>query len=295
MAAYAEGFNILHHADVGTAPAHGRRRDDAAAQSRALPVRAQPARRRRGLAARQRGGLLAAGSRRHRAARAAGSQDLLGPGLGLRRGPLDHHGRHRGGRACAGAEQRALRTLHLARRGRFRQQGALGHALRVRRPHRASRRGASAHARPAIGRARLLRRHGRPRPQEDLPGPHVHDQAGSPGRAGDRGGEGGLEPGPAPRPGPRQPRALRRRRRRGAVRQAARAPPLRGRRLPRPRDLPGPPQGARRAPPGPCTIWRFRRACSASSSRRSGHRAAPRTRASSSRSPSATTRPRRAR
>ena len=48
----------------GPARARRRRRDDAAAQSRALPVRAEPARRRRGLAARQRGGLLAAGSRR---------------------------------------------------------------------------------------------------------------------------------------------------------------------------------------------------------------------------------------
>ena len=64
----------------GSARPHGRRRDDAAAQSRALPVRAEPARRCRGVATRQRGGLLAAGSRRHRADRAARSEDLLRAG-----------------------------------------------------------------------------------------------------------------------------------------------------------------------------------------------------------------------
>ena len=80
MAAYAEGFNLLRHADAGTARAARRRRDDAARASRALPVRARPAGDRRAVAARQRDRLLAArphreraaqGSRRSRASRAA--------------------------------------------------------------------------------------------------------------------------------------------------------------------------------------------------------------------------------
>ena len=54
MAAYAEGLNILKNADIGKAHAREGRRDDAAAQPRALPVRLQPRRHHRGVAARQR-------------------------------------------------------------------------------------------------------------------------------------------------------------------------------------------------------------------------------------------------
>ena len=60
MAAYAEGLGILRAANVGKRRPCSRRRDDAAARSRALPVRPQPARHRRGVAARQRDRLLAA-------------------------------------------------------------------------------------------------------------------------------------------------------------------------------------------------------------------------------------------
>ena len=60
MAAYAEGLGILRDANVGKRPARHRRRDDAVARSRALPVRPQSARHRRGLAARQRDRLVAA-------------------------------------------------------------------------------------------------------------------------------------------------------------------------------------------------------------------------------------------
>ena len=70
MAAYAEGFNILRARQRRQARRSDRRRDDAAAQSRALPVRPQPARRRRGVAARQRGRLVAPRPDRDRAARA---------------------------------------------------------------------------------------------------------------------------------------------------------------------------------------------------------------------------------
>ena len=60
MAAYAEGLDILRAANIGEEDARNRRRDDAAEQSRLLQVRHQSARRRRGLAARQRDRLLAA-------------------------------------------------------------------------------------------------------------------------------------------------------------------------------------------------------------------------------------------
>ena len=60
MAAYAEGMNILRHADAGKHPRRDRRRDGAAASSRALPVRIEPRRRRRGVAARQRHRFVAA-------------------------------------------------------------------------------------------------------------------------------------------------------------------------------------------------------------------------------------------
>ena len=54
MAAYAEGLNILQNANIGKADARARRRDDAAAPPRALPVRLRPRRHHRGVAARQR-------------------------------------------------------------------------------------------------------------------------------------------------------------------------------------------------------------------------------------------------
>ena len=62
MAAYAEGMAVLKAANIGKTHRRGRRRNHAAARSRALPVRPQPAGHCRGLAARQRDRLLAARS-----------------------------------------------------------------------------------------------------------------------------------------------------------------------------------------------------------------------------------------
>ena len=62
MAAYAEGLGILRRGERRQARARGRRRDDAAARSGALPVRHEPAGHRRSMAARQRDRLVAAGS-----------------------------------------------------------------------------------------------------------------------------------------------------------------------------------------------------------------------------------------
>ena len=75
MAAYAEGLNILRHADVGK---HPQERDAETTPLRhpgALPVRPEPGRHRRGLATRQRDRLVAARPRRDRAAR---EPDLAG-------------------------------------------------------------------------------------------------------------------------------------------------------------------------------------------------------------------------
>ena len=57
-------------------------------------------------------------------------------GVRFRRRPLDDQGRHRRGRAGPCAVLGALRAVQLARRGGFRRQAALGHALRVRRAYR---------------------------------------------------------------------------------------------------------------------------------------------------------------
>ena len=69
MASYAEGLNILRHANVGKAKADRRCRDHAAAQPRVLPVRPEHCRHRRGLASRQRHLFVAAGSGCHLSSR----------------------------------------------------------------------------------------------------------------------------------------------------------------------------------------------------------------------------------
>ena len=118
MAAYAEGLNILKNANAGKVEARDGRRDRAARAPRVLPVRPRHPRGRRGLAARQRGRLLAARPDRRVAAAVGRSLRLRGSGLGLRRGPLDLDRRDRGGRAapacsprrCTSASPRATST-----------------------------------------------------------------------------------------------------------------------------------------------------------------------------------------
>ncbi len=74
MASLAEGLNILRNADIGKRIIEaGRRRNRAAVESRVLPVRLRHRRRRRGVAARQRRRLVAAGPDRDRAERVARS------------------------------------------------------------------------------------------------------------------------------------------------------------------------------------------------------------------------------
>ena len=84
MEAFAEGINILHHANIGTKRSRRRgRRDDSAAASRELPVPARPARDYRSLAARQRGVVVAAGPDRRGAADRPAALDVFGACLGL--------------------------------------------------------------------------------------------------------------------------------------------------------------------------------------------------------------------
>ena len=118
MAAYAEGLNILHNADVGKHAAPGRRRDRAAARPAVLPVRPRHPRGRRGVAARQRRRVVAA--RPHRA-RAVAEPDLA-----------DFEGR------VSDSGEGRWTIARRDRRGRARRRAA------ARRCSRASRRAASA-------------------------------------------------------------------------------------------------------------------------------------------------------
>ena len=143
MAAYAEGLNILKHANAG--------KQQHAADAETTPLR-NPEHYQYdlnladvvgSLAARQRDRFLAARPHRHRAARRARPGKIRRASLRFRRRALDHQSRHRRSLPGAGIERGALRALRLARRRRFCQQTALRHALRIRRPHRThERRGA---------------------------------------------------------------------------------------------------------------------------------------------------------
>ncbi len=64
------------------------------------------------------------------------------------RGPLDHHGGDRGGRAGRRAVGGPVRALQVARQGQFRRQAALGHAPPIRRPCRAQGRRLTCSRRP---------------------------------------------------------------------------------------------------------------------------------------------------
>ena len=119
MAAYAEGMNILRHANVGE--------QQHAIDAETTPLRDPELYRydlnlrdiaelwRRGSVDR----VMAAGPYRGRAGERSRPVELRRQGLRLRGRALDHQGRDRRGRAGAGAFDRALRTFQLARRGDF--------------------------------------------------------------------------------------------------------------------------------------------------------------------------------
>ena len=119
MAAYAEGINILKHANVGKSKGKHRRGDRAPARPRALSVRLQSPRRRRSLAPRQRGCFLAPRSDGQRSAEAARTRGLFRPRLRFRGRTLDDSGRRGRRRSRPGLERGPLRALHFAGRKRF--------------------------------------------------------------------------------------------------------------------------------------------------------------------------------
>ena len=133
MAAYAEGLNILHKANVGNRAGAGQRRGGAAARPRLLPLRLRRRRRGRGVAPGQRDRVLAARPDRPRPARRPQGGRVHRPGVGLGRGPLDGGGRGRGGRARPRAHHRPVRTVLLPRGGGLRREAPVGHAQGVRR------------------------------------------------------------------------------------------------------------------------------------------------------------------
>ena len=176
MAAYAEGLNILKHANAGAASARGQRRDHArcaipttTSTSSTSPTVAEVWRRGSVVASWLLDLTAEAFLRQRRSLR------LRGPRVGLRRRALDEHRGHRRRRACSDPDHGAVRAVHVARRGRLRRSrssrpcdsaSAATKNRRV-RPWRArDQTGRSA----TVGRLRLLRRHRRPGLQADLPG-----------------------------------------------------------------------------------------------------------------------------
>jgi hypothetical protein len=115
MQAYAEGFDIFKNADQQRS-------------SRRYPLRSQPARHRRGLAARQRGQFLAARSDRDGAGRESDALGVQRLRAGFRRRPLDDPGGARRGRSRRSADGGALRALPFAPGAHVRGEDALRHA-----------------------------------------------------------------------------------------------------------------------------------------------------------------------
>ena len=137
MAAYAEGLNILKHANAGAAQREVSAEITPLRDPDNYRVRPRSHRSRRGVAARQRRGLLAAGSDLGSVPGQRRPFQLRGPSVGLRRRALDEHRGHRRRRPGADPDHCAVRALHVSRRGRLRRSGVIGHEIRLRRARRA--------------------------------------------------------------------------------------------------------------------------------------------------------------
>jgi 6-phosphogluconate dehydrogenase len=129
MAAYAEGMNILRHANVG--------KSQHAVDAETTPLR-DPELYQYDLDLRdiaevwRRSRIMAPRPHRYRAREGSRPDQVRRQGVGLRRGALDHQGGNRRGGADAGAIDCAPPAFQLARRGYVRRQAIIGHAVRVR-------------------------------------------------------------------------------------------------------------------------------------------------------------------
>ena len=171
--AYPEGLNILHlHRRRLEAPTSRRRNDAHCATRRPYSTsstqgdhRAVAARQRRVVVVARPHGACAAGS--SRSSRTSRTRSDSGEGRWTTSPPSTQRRRAR-------AERRAVAALRVARAGRLRRQGAVSHALRVRRPpretciaRRPSSNGAGERAEGSM-RWSSFRRHRRPRYIADL-------------------------------------------------------------------------------------------------------------------------------
>ena len=116
MAAYAEGLNVLDHANVGKSRSGSRRRDGTdPGRCEVLLLRLRHAGDRGGVAPRQRNRLVAARSDRRGAGRVAPVERVWWSRVGLRRGSLDGRRGDRRERAGQRAQCVAVQPLQLAR------------------------------------------------------------------------------------------------------------------------------------------------------------------------------------
>ena len=130
MAAYAEGLNILKHANAGNA-SRNRRGNRSAARPEHYQYDFNLA---DVTEVWRRGSVVASWLLDLTAislSRSAYARDVFRPRFRFRRRPLDHHRRHRVHHPGAGAERCALSALRLAGRRRFRRQNSVRHALSV--------------------------------------------------------------------------------------------------------------------------------------------------------------------
>ena len=236
MAAYAEGLNILKQRQhrQGATPREGRG-DDAAAEPRALPVRLQPRRHHRAVAARQRRHLLAPrphgpgpGSRPRTSTKFGGKVSDSGEGRWTVAAANDD------GRARPRADRVALRALRLARAGPLPEQGAVRHALRLRRPRREEDEGGAGRRSDALV---FFGATGDLAYKKIFPALQRLARRGKLDCPGGRRGQVGLDPRAARGAGAGQRHRARRRLDDEAFAQLAAPPPLRGRRLQRPRHV----------------------------------------------------------
>jgi 6-phosphogluconate dehydrogenase len=122
MAAYAEGLNVLRHANARSDRSQGRRRDRAAARARVLPLRPRHRRRRRGVAPRQRRRSWLLDLTASALVNDPALEGFTGRVSRFGRGPVDAAGRDRRRGAGPGVVGGRVRPVRLAGVGGVREQ-----------------------------------------------------------------------------------------------------------------------------------------------------------------------------